>query len=96
MLTLTLSVHAAADLESIADFTLAEFGEEQAYIYYQQLQVVFELLRVQPLLGKDYNDIKAGVRRLVHRSHCIYYQVREDSLFILRVLSRWQDPLTKL
>lgn len=96
MLTLQLSAQSEADLTVIADFTLAEFGEYQAYIYYQQLLKMFDLLCTQPLLGKDCNDIRTGVRRIVHRSHCIYYRVTGDTLLILRILSRWQDPLAKL
>ncbi|MDX3773596.1 type II toxin-antitoxin system RelE/ParE family toxin [Chromatiaceae bacterium AAb-1] len=96
MLTLQLSEQATEDLTVIADFTLAEFGEYQAYTYYQQLLKVFDLLCMQPLLGKDCSNIRSGVRRLVHRSHGIYYRVNGDALLILRILSHWQDPLTKL
>lgn len=54
-------------------------------------EVAFERLRTHPLAGRSADSVSSGLRRLVHRSHRIFYRVNDDRVVIVRVLHHSQD-----
>ena len=53
-----------------------------------------ESLRVNPELGERVEPSKVGLRRVVEGNYLIFYQIRDDGLYIVRVLHaarRWED-----
>ena len=54
------------------------------------------LIRENPLIGVDREDLGPSVRsRLVER-HIIYYQVQADGVHIVRVMHEGKNPLLHL
>ena len=88
----SLSKAASKDLRSIARYTVKTFGVQQAKIYGESFQVCFKSLAKNPLIGRENNNIRLGLRRFEHKSHAIFYIQREESIFVIRVLHTAQDP----
>lgn len=81
-----LSRRADADLGEIADYTIAEFGIEQARRYRDGLRTCFQTLADNPRLGRSADDIHPGLRRFEHESHVVFFVPREGGVLIVRVL----------
>lgn len=88
-----LTEEAAADLDSLANYTIERFGRAQAARYSDGLFRAFDLLVVFPQLGSDQGHIEQGLRRHVHGSHAIYYVLQKDEVVIAALLGPGEDPL---
>ncbi|NCN83507.1 MAG: type II toxin-antitoxin system RelE/ParE family toxin [Sphingomonadales bacterium] len=91
MAELRLSRRAASDLAEIADYTIAEFGIDQARRYRDQLQACFRSLLDNPQLGRSAKEIAAGLRRIRQQAHVVFYTLGQDQLVIVRVLHHSMD-----
>lgn len=96
MLDIQLTQQAEADLASIANYTLNQFGLQQAQYYYSGLTNAFTTLAQHPDLGIGFQHIKPGLHRFIYQHHTIYYQTTDTSLLIYRVLNQKQDPIKQL
>lgn len=91
MAELRLSRRAASDLAEIADYTIAEFGIDQARRYRDQLQACFQSLLANPTLGRSAEEVAPGLRRIRQQAHVVFYRVERDGLLIVRVLHHSMD-----
>jgi len=91
MADLRLSRRAASDLAEIADYTIAEFGINQARRYRDQLQACFRSLLANPELGRSAEEVAPGLRRIRQQAHVVFYRVERDGLLIVRVLHHSMD-----
>ncbi len=97
MSTFALTNKAIADLKDIGLYTLGNWGREQRNLYLQMLDVSFQQLASNPLLGKDCRDIRNGYRKFNAGSHVIFYrQKSSDSIEIVRILHGRMDCETRL
>ena len=87
-----LTREAQTDVENIYRYTYETFGEGQADTYHEALFERFEGLDENPLMGRDYSELRPHLRRLEHRSHSIYYRVDDQGILILRILHSSMDP----
>ncbi len=91
-----LSEKATADIKGIYHYTHNQFGEDQAVQYHKGIEGAFSLIVEHPQLGKERQDVDNSTRSFLHQSHIIYYELRDDYIFILRVLHAQQDPMRHL
>jgi len=91
MRELRLSRKAADDLSDIADFTIAEFGIDQARKYRDQFAKCFASLRDNPLLGRSADELAPGLRRIRQQAHVVFYHPSEEAILIVRVLHHRMD-----
>ncbi|GAB5347949.1 type II toxin-antitoxin system RelE/ParE family toxin [Alteriqipengyuania sp. 357] len=91
MRELRLSRKAAADLSDIADFTIAEFGIEQARKYRDQFAKCFASLLDNPMLGRSADELAPGLRRIRQQAHVVFYEPSEEAVLIVRVLHHRMD-----
>ncbi len=91
-----LTRDAERDLANIADYTIENFGLEQAKNYRDELFNTFKLLTQNPQMGSDFSLAREGVRRHAHRKHSIYYKTTESGILVLRLLHERQDPASNL
>ena len=91
MADLRLSRRAVSDLAEIADYTIAEFGIDQARRYRDQLQACFRSLLANPQLGRSAEEVAPGLRRIRQQAHVVFYRVERDGLLIVRVLHHSMD-----
>lgn len=91
-----LSRAAAKDLRAISQYTVQSFGVKQAKIYGDSFEQCFLTLSENPFIGRDVSHIRPSFRRFEHESHLIYYLLRDNGLYIVRVLHNRQNPLKHL
>lgn len=86
-----LSRLAAADLESIANYTIERFGIKQARRYRDGLDHVFHTLAEEPLRGRSAAHLANEMRRFEHESHIIFYRTVDQGIFVVRILHERMD-----
>ena len=64
-----LTNRAVTDLSDIADFTIQNFGIEQARFYRDGFNNCFEILAENPQLGRSDADLATNLRRYEHQAH---------------------------
>ncbi len=86
------SRRAEDDLLSIGSYTLRTWGENQALRYIGDLETCCQMLADNPALGRTYDDVRPGLRRMEIGRHVVFY--REDAVGILvsRILHQRMLP----
>jgi len=86
-----LSEIADKDLEDIFDYTLDEFGFNQAERYLLELEKCFQNLLLNPQSGKKRDEIKKGLYSFPNGNHIIFYRILDHQIKIVRVLHGSRD-----
>jgi len=86
-----LSEIADKDLEDIFDYTLDEFGFDQAEKYLLEIEEIFQNLIVNPQIGKKRDEIKQGLYSFPKDNHIIFYRILDNHIRIVRVLHVSRD-----
>jgi toxin ParE1/3/4 len=86
-----LSKKTQEDVESIYEFGVHTFGEDQALNYLIELRAHFELLLNNLKIGKQRVEIKDGLYSLPYASHIIFYRILKNHARIVRVLHGSRD-----
>ncbi|NUU64980.1 type II toxin-antitoxin system RelE/ParE family toxin [Enterobacteriaceae bacterium BIT-l23] len=86
---------AAQDFGAIYDYTLKEFGEEQADRYTDALEAFFDTLSGMPEIGRNYAAVP-DVMRVEFQQHTIFYRVRDADILIARILHQQMNHLQHL
>ena len=86
------SRRAEADLLSIADYTLREWGKAQAARYIDELEVCCQKLADNPALGRVCDDIRPGLRRHEHAKHVLFYRNERGGILVSRILHQRMVP----
>ncbi|NEQ50834.1 MAG: type II toxin-antitoxin system RelE/ParE family toxin [Leptolyngbya sp. SIO3F4] len=90
MTTLRITVPASHDLEAISEYFL-EKSVEAGERFVQQFNQKCQHLARFPHIGKPYSQLRSGLRGLSIMDYIIFYQIREDNIEILRVVSGYRD-----
>ena len=88
-----LTQEAVDDLDAIHEYTITNFGLEQARGYLNSLHQRFEDLAEHPALGRGAQRLAPGLRRYPFRSHVVFYVSEDRGILIVRVLHRSMEPL---
>lgn len=67
-------------------YGVENFGERQAEKYKRGLEGCFDLLAMQPRMGRLAHQFGTETRRHTHGSHVIFYEIEDDCIFILTVI----------
>jgi len=86
-----LSARADADIFAIAEYTIAQFGIEQARRYRDGLERVFRMLAENPRRGRSAAQFAENLRRWEYESHIVFYVPEPRGVLIVRVLHRRMD-----
>ena len=81
-----LSKLAQKDIFLIHDFTVTEWGEEQALKYIDGLLTALEEIKQRPERWRLRNDIYPGCRARVCGRHLIIYRLRDGTVEFSRIL----------
>lgn len=83
---------AVADLDSIWDYTVDTWGEEQAERYIRMLNAGFERLAKEPTRGRPCDEIREGYLRHRVGHHVVLFRILESGdLDLVRVLHESMD-----
>ena len=91
-----LSRKAENDLASIFEYTTEKFGFSQAEDYLFLLEEHFNFLIQNPAAGRKRTSFSSLLQSFVCQSHIIFYEVRADHIFIVRVIHHSQDSEAQL
>lgn len=84
---------ARADLEEIWDYTLDQWGLDQADDYVGEIRAAIERVADRPSIGQACEELRPGYRRLAAGSHTLYYRITENgAVAIVRILHQRMDP----
>jgi toxin ParE1/3/4 len=86
------SRRAEADLLSIADYTLREWGKAQTARYIDELEDCCQMLADNPALGRVCDDVRPGVHRHEHGKHVLFYREERGGILISRILHQRMLP----
>jgi toxin ParE1/3/4 len=86
-----LTSSAESDLAEIADYTIENFGIEQARHYRDALEACFQTIADNPKLGREADEIAPTLRRHQHKSHVVFYLPESKDVLIVRVLHENRD-----
>jgi len=86
-----LSEEADRDISDIFDFSAQTFGYVQAAEYMLSLEACLLRLVDNPALGRERNEIRAGLRSVALASHVVFYRVDDTSVRVVRVLHGSRD-----
>ena len=91
MAAYSLSGKAASDLDGIYEYTILNFGLEQARAYLLGLHERFQILADNPGVGRSAAQLAPELRRHEYQSHIIFYTPKEKGVLIMRVLHTRMD-----
>jgi toxin ParE1/3/4 len=75
-----LSRKAEEDLEAIFDYTVDQWGRNQANVYVNELENACRLIANQASLGIACELLAPGLRRYTQGSHVIFYRSEKDGI----------------
>lgn len=82
---------AARDLDEIWEFSFRRWGPERADHYLRRIEAKAAALARGELSGTKADDVRPRLRRLVVRSHVIWFRVERDRVRVVRVLHQSRD-----
>lgn len=96
MRSILIRPEAEIDIEVIADYTIAQWGIEQARHYVGDLRKAIERLAVDGLRRAEEAELFPGLRRARSGHHFIFYLIDEERVDVIRVLHERRDVMRQL
>jgi toxin ParE1/3/4 len=87
-----LSRRAEADLLSIGEFTLREWGKSQAARYLGEIETCCQMLADNTALGRPCDHVRPGLRRHEHGKHVLFYRRERNGILVSRILHQRMLP----
>ena len=92
MREVVLRPDAETDIENVTDYTIDQWGHEQARAYIGELRLAIELLATTAMRYPLYDTVYPGLRRKRSGMHHIYYLTTKNSVDVLNVIHVQSDP----
>jgi toxin ParE1/3/4 len=91
MVNYKLSKAAEQDIENILDYSYLTFGEKVAENYFIDLKECLQTLSENLFIGINSDSLRKGYFRHPHQSHIIFYKLKTNGIFIVRILHKNMD-----
>ena len=91
MLEIVLRPRAGQDLEGIAEYTKAEWGEAQAKRYIDDLRRQIDFAAEYPGIGSEAFGLPAQYRKVRSGLHRAIYRCTDTQLIVVRVIHASED-----
>jgi toxin ParE1/3/4 len=92
MIEVLLRPEAEADIHEIADYTIEQWGREQARSYVAALRADIASLSRFPERFPIHEQTGLGLRRMASGHHLVFYFVGEGVVEVVRVRHQRRDP----
>jgi toxin ParE1/3/4 len=86
-----LRAHARNDLEVIWDYTLEQWGVQQAERYFEALFTCFDDLAANPQMGRQRDEVFPGIRGFPQGRHIVFYELDEAGIEIVGIVHQSAD-----
>lgn len=96
MRSVIIRPEAEVDIEVIADYTIAQWGVDQARHYVGDLRRVIERLALDGLRRPEEAELFPGLRRARSGHHFIFYLIDDERVDVIRVLHERRDARRQL
>jgi toxin ParE1/3/4 len=96
MRSVAVRPEAEADIEDVADYTIEQWGAEQARHYVSDLRKAIEGLATNGLRHREEADVFPGLRRARSGHHLIFYLIDDERVDVLRLLHERRDAMRHL
>lgn len=91
-----LRPEAERDIEDIADYTMAQWGRDQAWKYVAELRKAIDALSESAERHPRSDQPFPGLRRMRSRHHLVYFLIDEAHIDVVRVLHERMDASAQL
>jgi len=91
MSNIALSPRAKLDLSEIWDYTLSQWGADQAEKYVRELWSAMENAASDPTKSVDIRDVRRDYRKSRAGSHVIFFKFTDDGIDVVRILHQRMD-----
>ena len=90
---IVLSTTASGDLDDIAEYTLRQWGPDQAERYLAELQTTInDLAEAAERHGRALDTLRKGLRFVRHKDHYfIFYRIMGEEVVVIRILHQRRD-----
>ena len=82
---------ALADLRDIARYTRRTWGQKQARLYREEIELGVQKLALSPGIGRERADVGRSVRSFPIARHVAFYLESEGGITVLRLLHPTMD-----
>lgn len=96
MKSVRVSNAAQAELEAGYRISVSEWGVGHADAYFSELRAAIMRLGETPKAWPFVNDLSLGLRRMIWRSHAVYYRETGAQVEVLAILHGRQDAASVL
>ena len=86
-----LSPRAKLDLNEVWDYTLSQWGVDQAENYVRELWSTMEHAVSDRTGSVDIGDVRRGYRKSRSGFHVIFFKVTDDGIDVVRILHQRMD-----
>jgi toxin ParE1/3/4 len=86
-----LSPAAKEDIDGIGVYSTVTWGEEQSDLYLKKVFAKFDKIVAKPALGRFYDHVRGGYRRVKVERHLIFYKITDQEIVIVRILHEKLD-----
>jgi toxin ParE1/3/4 len=87
----TLSRRAKADVRVIWNYTVEHWGLNQAEIYLGLIEAAVDSIANDPNTGRPCDEVRPGHRRYLVGSHVLFYRMKANRVFVVRILHQRMD-----
>ena len=91
---LDVSEDAERDLDSIFEYSVRTWGYERAIRYAESITETLNRLLTFPMLGHGRGNLRPGIRAYSIAEHIVFYLLRDDQIYIVRVLHVREDTVS--
>ena len=92
MYSVNFSNKAVEDLSNIWNYSAKRWSIRQANYYYNFITLYCKSIGNNPvLLGTKYDEIAEGLLGCKVKEHIVFYQIKEESVYIIRILNKRMD-----
>jgi toxin ParE1/3/4 len=85
------TARAAEDLREIGRYTRRPWGIAQARHYRQELELALHNLSLNPLIGREREEIEVEIRSFRVAAHVAFYMPRRGGITVIRLLHPSMD-----
>ena len=87
-----LSATARRDLQRATEYLDRETGNpEVADRLLNDLDHLLDLLAKNPLMGREWAELRRGMRGFPHSGYMVFWEIRKDTVQVLRIMHQKQD-----
>ena len=91
MSQVVLSPKAKSDISGIWDYTLEQWGIDQAEKYVRELWAAIQKQACDYTTSTDISDVRPGYRKFRSGSHVIFFKLVDDGIDVVRILHQRMD-----